>query len=501
MDPLAPREDRSRSFEFLEDTKPDILRDRELALYLTCAWGATLIGNFLCMYPAVFAYTIQQHLGVSENVIGLFLSVPALLAFVMYLLGPAIVETFGVELVFPCASVLVFASMSLVWLGYHLKSVFILLPALCMLRPLLGLCDITKLSLLGCSVDRETYASLTGIGTAVVTAGYSLAHYTMPHLPRASVLPFMLVLTVVAGAMNQYTAHVGAGRLPSANNRTKTDRGVTLRTELARSWSMDRARDFPWKYWLVAFAGAFKASFMAFTDFQPYAFQRCNGLGEKQSNAITGCVSLCTIAFSPLAGHLFSRYKSLHGPLFIMAAILLLVARLVAALEFSLVLAWSEMIVTGMAQAFMSAGSMGLMPEVLLGREDLLVSGNSFAAFSGQVFCLITTQVCFAIFRGSQKFEQKVENLELEWTVTPGQFFMVGQACVLLVIAIAINRAAPLAPSQAVYSKEMLPLKERSDFATELQLELHAVTCTASDASTATDADLASRTISKSPSN
>jgi len=447
------RGSRSIASTFLdEDELPQTLQGRKLVIFVSCAWGGTLIGNVLCAYPAVFSYTIQQHLDISSSAVGLFLSVPSLLAFIVNLGSPVIIDAYGLQRVLPGASLVILLAIGIVNSGFAARSFWIMLPAYCVVKPLLGMVATCNLSLLGTCVEKEKFASLAGLGTAVVTMGYTLAHYTLPLLHADNVLPTLLGLTMLMAAMNTYAAsvcprHLGGPRSASANLLNSQGR-VALQHEVQRKLSLSAIYAFPWKYWLVLLIAAFKASFNSFVDFQPYAFQRCNGLDEHLSNQIVGSVSICVIIFAPLAGCIFSNFKDSHGPLFIMAAVLLLSARTVAAVDFSVRLAWYEMITTGIGQAFLSAGCVGLLPEVLAGRQELLTSGNSYIAFTGQLFCTVTIQVCFSIFTAR---EERVGKL----IVTPGQFFMVAQGTAVLILAIALHRASPLAPQDYESMKDV----------------------------------------------
>ena len=100
------------------------------------------------------------------------------------------------------------------------------------------------------------------------------------------------------------------------------------------------------------------------------------------------------------------------------ASAFLLIARIVTALEFSVALAWYEMIATGIGQAFLNAGSLGLVPGTLSGRKEMLLSGNSFVYMLGQLFSTITTQVCFMIFESSTQLDK----FGFLFVVTPGAF-------------------------------------------------------------------------------
>jgi len=446
---LQVTSERCQSGELLSDALEDSdsagrLKGWSLVRFLISSWGSILIGNALCSYPAVFSFTIQRHLEISSSLTALFLSVPSLLAFITYLLGPSVIDAFGVDRVYPAVSVVIIIAMLVMLLGYQLQSVWLMLPAVCFLRPLIGIVATSQMGVLACAVDRETYASLAGVGTSVVTLGYTIAFGLLPNIPQDKVLYVLLALSFIMALCNQHVACVartglfgtGLSDKPRATGRC-FDKVSAMQRHLATNLSSTGLCGFPWKFWLVAMCGAFKASFYSFVDFQPYAFQRINGLDEALSNKIVSSVSIVVILVSPLAGQMFASSKRLHGPLLMAAAALLLAARTVAAFEFSVSLAWFEMIVTGAGQAFLAAGSTGLVPEVLAGREELLTCGNSYVAFLGQLFATITTQVCFMIFTGDEEVGQ--------FDVTPGQFFMVFQGLALLMLTVAICRYAPLA--------------------------------------------------------
>jgi len=457
-DVLSDKEDSDitvRCFEVLSDKGEDdhgedsdsapALKGGSLVRFLACSWGSMLIGNTLCSYPAVFSYSLQRHLEISSSLTALFLSVPSLLAFLTYLLGPSVIDAFGVERVYPAVSVIIIIAIIVMLVGYHLQSVWLMLPAVCFLRPLLGIVATSQMGVLACAVDRETYAKLAGVGTSVVTLGYTLAFGLFPNIPQDKVLYVMLALSFLMALCYQHVACVARttrDRITSEKLRATGrcfDKVSAMQRHLAMNLSSTGLLGFPWKFWLVAFCGAFKSSFYSFVDFQPYAFQRCNGLDESSANKIVSSVSIVVICLSPLAGQMFASDKRLHGPLLLTAAVLLLAARTVAAFEFSVSLAWFEMIVTGAGISILAAGSMGLVPEVLAGREELLTCGNSYVAFMGQLFATITVQVCFTIFTGK---DEEVGQFD----VTPGQFFMVGQGVVLLILTVAICRFQPLAP-------------------------------------------------------